>query len=80
MPRLKGPEISPKDAIGQVFGAKVDVTEKDARSLKNLLPWRLAQDRRIMWSDNWPVFIVGVQFGVLLCVWVIFFSLLVFGV
>lgn len=50
----------------RVFAAKKEVTKSDAKYLKNLLSWRLEENKRIRWSDNWFIFSFGVLFGILL--------------
>lgn len=59
MPRRTAGRIVAKKA----FSAKVEVTKQDAKKLKNLLPWRLKENRRIMWSDNWFIAVVFLVMG-----------------
>lgn len=55
-------KLSPQKAA-KVFGAKKEVTEKDAKKLSNLLAWRKAEDKRIRLSDNLEVFFIGFVAG-----------------
>lgn len=72
MPSKKG-KLSPQKAA-KVFGAKKEVTEKDAKKLANLFRWRKAENKRIRLSDNLEVFFLGFTAGAcaLFIVWVLF--------
>lgn len=48
-----------------VFKSK-KVTKADAKKLKNLLKWRLNEDMKIRFSDNWYVLSFGVFIGFIL--------------
>lgn len=60
----------------RVLGAKVEVTEKDAKKVSPLTNYWAGRLRTARHSDNWPVFAFGIQFGVFLCAWVFVIAVL----
>ncbi len=57
---------TPRMKMKKVFSAKKEVTKSDAKKLKNLLKWRLNEDMKIRFSDNWYVLSFGVFIGFIL--------------
>ena len=49
--------------LKKLFGAKKHISKADAKKLKNLVPFKLRERRKIMWSDNWQIFSLGALLG-----------------
>lgn len=60
----------------RVLGAKKEVTEKDAAKAAPLVGYWAKRLKEAKYSDNWPVFFFGVEFGVFLCAWVFVIAVL----
>lgn len=55
----------------KVFAAKKEVTKKDAKKLKNLLPWRIKENKRLMTMNDDIVrmqgFVIGASVVLIAC-------------